>query len=445
MNKVQNPTYDQAALPSDFNRLPVSQRQSAAERKYDLAVTMYATTDFSLRQVAEACGVTAAGLSGHIGRYHRPLLYARYGLDVNDHATSTIKVKQPKGQSLITHIKYKEAIEACVDIAYIEYNISQIAQLFNLNPTALAAQLRVHYPDIIPHRESLRQRLGFANNAYRGPRRTSVEQYELALKMYRETNQTIAEVAKHCDVSKGGLIQFMRFYHKDILSDKADLRSAAKEAGTARAGELSGNGRQYGPNARTVEQYAHALELYRTTPMTLVQIIDATGVPAAGFRSYLSQWRKADKMRHRGYQCDSDSDPDLNSTRRYLKSTASKYAKAIESLSENPRPVAEVAAQFGFNPDIFREYLKTHCPDLAAQQGMTRLSDGRLVKKSSYEKYSAAIRDYATSAENLKDIALRHGLVYNSLLGFISRNCPEEREQHRRLVESATSNPQTNE
>lgn len=445
MNKVMNLTYDQAALPSDFSRLPVSWRASAAERKYAAAVAMYATTDLSLRQVAEACNVTPAGLSGHIAKYHRPLLYVRYGLDVNDPATTTLKVKQPKGQSWTTHIKYKEAIEACGDIAYIEYNVSQIARLFNLNPTALTAQLRVHYPDIIPNRESLRQRLAIADNTHRGVRATSTEQYAKAMKMYQETNLTIAEVSERCNVSKSGLTQFLRFYHKEILAHKADRRYSAKISGTSRAGELSGNGSLYGPKSKTVEKYAAALELYRSTSMTIAEIVDETGVPEAGFRNYLTQWCKADKMRHRGYECDPTSDPDLSRTRRYLKSTASKYAPAIENLRENPRPIAEVAAQFGFNPDIFREYLKTHEPDLAAKQGMMRGSDGRLVKTASREKYSAAIQEYATSAENLKDIARRHGLVYNSLLGYVLRNCRQEREQHRRLVEAASASLKTKE
>lgn len=413
-----------SALSLDLNRLPAKERSSVAERKYADAIALYAASDLSLRQVAEACGVTARGLSAYIGRHHRPLLFARYGLDAGNPLVDSIKVKPPKGQSLKTHLKYKEAIEACGDMAYIEYNVSQVARLFNLDGTALASQLRVYYPDVIPNRERLRQRLGIADNIHRGPRPASLDAYDAALSLYRDTDMTLPEVAERCEVSAGGLCQFMRFYHKDILAHKASRRSSAPgKSAPARAGRLSGNGRLYGPKSETVKFYAEALEMYRTTSKTVKEIAAETGVPFEGFKWYLRQWRTIEK------ECRAP---------RFLKSTSAKYGEAIESLRSNPRPVTEVAAEFGLNADVFREYLKNHEPALASQQGMTRLPNGRLVKTSSFEKYRDAVLDYATSAESLKSIAERRGLVYISLMGYINRNCPEERELHQRLVDKTS-------
>lgn len=420
MTEPQKNAYQPTVKPVDFNRLPVSLRAAGADRKYAEAVKMYATTDLSICRVAQLCGVTPGGLSAHIGRYHRPLLYARYGLDANNSEAQPLKVKPPKGQSLKTHLKYKDAIEACGDIAYIEYNVSQIARLFGLNPTALTSQLRVHFPEIIPGRECLRQQLGIADNTHRGARKASVEVYEEAMAMYRDTDMTIPEVAKLCDVSKGGLVQYLRFYHKDILDAKAARRkSATKTDGLV--GELSGNGRLYGPNAETVKLYAAALELYRTTSMSISEIAAETGVSSSGFRAYLKYW----------------SD-DLPANSRRTKATAAKYADAIASLKASPRPVAEVAAEFKLNPDVFREYLKAHEPELAASQGMTRLAAGKMVRSSSRAKYQAAISEYAATAEPLKTIALRHGINYNSLLGYVLRNCPQERESHKKMVALAS-------
>ena len=79
-----------------------------------------------------------------------------------------MKVKSPRGQSHTTHLKYREAIAACGDIAYVEFNIAEIARLFGVDPTGLSSQLRVHYPDVIPAREALRQRLGIADRLHRG-------------------------------------------------------------------------------------------------------------------------------------------------------------------------------------------------------------------------------------------------------------------------------------
>lgn len=420
MDEVHKKTHKEPLRSVGFRQLPTQERVSAAEDKYAEAVALYAATELSLCRVAEQCGVTASGLSAHIARHHRALLLARYGFDACSPEAHTIKVKPPKGQSVKTHLKYKEAIEACGDVAYIELNISQIARLFNLSGPALASQLRVHYPDIIPFRERLRLRLGLADNTHRGARATSKEIYEEALKMYRDTDMTIPQVAAKCNVSKGGFSQFMRFYHKDIIDSKSARRkSARKESGCRTAGQLSGNGNLYGPKAETIALYAAALELYRSTSMTIRDIAARTDVPMEGFKSYLNQWHR-------------------DATRgRYRKSTSEKYAPAIESMRENPRSVAEVAAEFGLNPEVFREYLKVHEPALAAGQGVTRLADGRTVKRASYEKYKEAVHEFATTAEPLKSIAERHGFVYNSLLGYVLRNCPAERESHRKLVEES--------
>lgn len=407
--------------------------------KYQEAVDLYATTDLSIREVAEKCGVTASGLSSHIGRHHRPLLYARYGISPTSPEAQVIKVKPTRGQSRRTHLKYKDAIEACGDVAYIEFNVSQIARIFNLDGTALASQLRFHYPDIIPNRERIRQRLGIADNTHRGARPISEETYAEALRMYRDTDLSIPAVAEACGVSKGGFSQFMRFYHKDVISHKAHRRSAAtKDKTLKQAGVLSGNGRLYGPQLETIELYGKALELYRTTDMSYGEIAEAIGVSPDGIRFYIDRWHPGERLRRRGYEWDGVSVPDVKETRRYKRSSSRKYEKAIESLRGNPRNVAEVAKEFGLHPETFREYLKTHEPQLAEMRGMTRKADGGIMKRASYERYEEAIREYAGSTEPLKKIAERHGLVYNSISSFVKRNCPEERESHRRMVERAS-------
>jgi len=47
--------------------LPAEKRASAAMAKYAEAVEMYATTNLSVREIADRCSVTSStGLSGHI-------------------------------------------------------------------------------------------------------------------------------------------------------------------------------------------------------------------------------------------------------------------------------------------------------------------------------------------------------------------------------------------
>lgn len=418
---------------SGFRYLPDSERVVSALQKYAEAVKLFASSDLTIREVAQRCNVTPQGLSAHISKHHRPILFARYGLDPQNPAGLALKVKPRRGQSLKTHLKYKEAIEACGDIAYIEFNISQIARIFDLDGPALAAQLRVHYPDIIPNREIMRQKLGIADNIHRGARLASEEEYRQAVEMYRDTDLTIPEVAEKCNVSLSGLSQFMRFYHHQLITEKA-LRRAAAQCAPARRqpGALSGNGRTYGPSAETVALYAEALEMYRNSDKTIEEICKEADVPFEGFRSYIYRWHRGGNLR-RGF----DGQTGSAGARRILRSAQAKYGEAIASLRANPRPTSKVAAEYGFNADVFREYLKTHAPDLASAQGMVKLSGGHLVKRSSYEKYRPAIEEYAASPESLRSIAQRHGIVYNSLMTFVARNCPAEKESHDKAVREA--------
>lgn len=345
--------------------LPTAKRKEAAEIKYAAAVRLYGSSALSLREVAEQSGVSAFGLSAHIGKYHRNLLYARYGLDAENETSRMIKVKSPKGQSGATVEKYKEAIDACGDMAYLEFNISQIARMFGLDGSALAAQLRVHHEGVIEKRESLRRSLGLADNIRRGARRCSEETYSEALLLYRDTEMTMREVAERCRVSKSGFCQFMRFYHKDIIDHKASRRRAsANESGNKKNGRMSGNGQPYGPKPETVLQYAPALKLYLSSSLPVKEIAAKTGVPVAGLHSYLRQWCPGEILRRRGFEWDGKSEVDLQASPHCLKSTAEKYAGAIASLKSDPRPVAAVAREFGHNPEVFRQYLKKHKPGL---------------------------------------------------------------------------------
>lgn len=406
-----------AVFPAECCHLPLPLRRAAALRKYSEAVRLYASSpDLTLRAVAGMCGVTATGLSCHIRQHHRGLLLQRYGLDPRDGHIGAIAVKPRSGQSLKARRKYRAAIEACGDIAYIELNVTQVARMFSLSGPALAAQLRVHYPDVIPAREQLRQRLGLADNVHRGARKMSDEVYASALEMYRDTDLTIPAVAALCKVPAGGLTQYLRFYHKDVIAQKRKRRSEAR-FGERLPGTLSGNGAVYGPKASTAAQYAPAVELIAATALPVDKIAVITGVPSGGLKGYLRQWGKGVSGARRG--------------------AASKYAPALASLRENPRPVSKVAAEFGLNADVFRQYLRKHEPDLCAWLGMMRGEDGRKLSRPSAERYAAAVAEYASSSDTLRAIANRHHLTYTTLAGYIARNCPAAKESHRQAVSGA--------
>lgn len=384
---------------------------------------MYSATCAPLVEIAVKCGVSPGGLCNHIGRYHRELLMKRYGIASLD---CSVPLKRGRGQSLHVRKKYRSAIRACSDMAFIELNISQIARIFGHDGTSLATQLRFHYPEVIPERERLRRELGLSDNIHRGVRPWCEEAYSVAVALYRDTDMTVREAAESCGVSPGGLGHHLQFYNKDVVCRKASRRgSCAGKTGRGRAGTLSGNGRKYGPTADSVERYAGALELYRTTAMPLREIASATGVPYAGLRSYLRLWHSGERRPRAGESA-----------------AAAKYAPAIKSLEERPRPISAVASEHGLNADVFRGYLRRHRPDLAESQGMSRGAGGRLTSRASAEKYAEAIGEYSSSGEPLKSIASRHGLTYSSLSAYVRRNCRTETERHKRNLRATDSQPQ---
>lgn len=145
------------------------------------------------------------------------MLLARYNIICSREEACHIKLGQLRGQLPATRAKYREAIEACDSMDYIEFNVSQIAREFGLDGTNLGRQLRTHYPGVIERREKVRERLGISDNLPRGTRRFCNEQYAGAVELLRSDHYiTVQEAAERCSVSYSGLEQHLLFYHKDL-------------------------------------------------------------------------------------------------------------------------------------------------------------------------------------------------------------------------------------
>lgn len=400
---------------------------------YGAALELYRTTDLSVKAICMQTGVSPGGFRSYIRRYHRELLLARHGIELSPEEATKVRLRKKSGQTTATHAKYKEAIRACDDAAYIEFNVSQIARLFHLTPSALSNQLRNHFPEILERREKERWRLGVNDNLHRGAKPWCKEQYAAAVEHLRTTDDTIKETADLYHLSHSGLREHLLYCYKDLIRERADKRQHAKTNRTR--GELTGRGGKREPQPQSVEKYREAVRLYQTTAMTQKEICEQTGVTTTGLRQYLRIWDK--ELMSERHNVDGRNEQDRSSEpKRYLKSTAAKYAGAIERLKASGLPTAKVAKEFGLNPETFRKYLHEHEPEFATALGMTRLANGKAVSAGCVEKYSEAVRLYETSTETLKSIALRLGLQYKSVSGFIRRNRPDAIEAHNRLLDA---------
>lgn len=415
-------------------------KRHALHCKYEKAVAIYADTDMPMKDIAKECGVTVGGLGSYLRRYWRELVLRRHQIHADGKKAEDIKIMEAGKQSIHAHAKYKDAVAACDSLEYIDLNVSQVARKFGTDGTALANFMRIHYPETLVWREKVRRRLGINDNIWHGARPECTKQYAEAVEMYRDTEMTMMEVAAACNVSPSGFSQHLRFYHKEILEQKKQIRETAKAKRQQVLGELTGNGRVYRPSPATEQRYAQALELYRNTTLTMKEIVRRTGVPAEGFRFYLHKWHKDLVIERLGISSNVSGHTDLRKARKRMKTVAAKYEEAIKSLRMTPRPVAEVAAEFGLHPEVFRDYLHKHEPELARQQGMMKTANGKIVSRRSEEKYAEAVRLYGTTTETLKSIAARLGLTYNSVGGYIRRNYPEVMALHQNLLKTQSAN-----
>ena len=113
-----------------------------SETKYREAVELYGSTGLSCREICRICGLTPSGLSGHIGKYHRHLMLARYDIACDSEQALHIKMGGLRGQRPATRAKYRKAIEACERMEHLEKILSEFAGRFGVDGSGLARQLR---------------------------------------------------------------------------------------------------------------------------------------------------------------------------------------------------------------------------------------------------------------------------------------------------------------
>lgn len=402
------------------------------EEKYREAIELYRTTRLSCAEICRTCKVTVSGFQRYLSLYHRDLLLARYNITCSKAEARHIKLGPLRGQLPAIRAKYKDAIEACESLDYIEYNVSQIAREFGLNGTNLGRQLRTHYPGVIEWREKVRERLGLGDNLPRGTRRYCKEQYAKAVKLLRsDCYITVQEAADSCGVSYTGLEQHLLFYHKDLVKQRIKIRE--KAVGRKRKGDITGRGTLHAPSPETKEKYAEAVRLYSTTTMSALKIAKMTGISRKRFYTYLHNWHMDLICKRKNIPYEEGMTIDWSKVRKYNPATKEKYTEAIRRLKESELPTAQVATEFGLHPECFRQYLKEHEPELHARLGMVRTDDGKVMSRHSMEKYGEAVRLYGTTTEGIKSLARRFGVNDCALRDFIKRHFPELIEQHKKL------------
>ena len=329
------------------------------------------------------------------------------------------------GQRPGTSAKYRDAILACSDISHIGMTISGIAREFGLSPAGLNNQLRRHFPNVIPEREALRRRLGIHDGIFRGVTRVSENQYAGAVHLLEISDLTIQEAADRFGVSYTGLREHILYYHKRIAEARHLTRVAAASR-PLRYGEKNGSNQPHLPRKETVERYAAALDLLRTTSLPITEICYRCGVRSGAFRSYLYNWHREDLQRRQGgiYTPGMQKDT-FPACRRYSPSAAERYAPAIAMLRSGSSMHDAAFAAGISSTERLRWYVREHDPELADRvkaAGMVELPFGTSCKRESWELFKEAVGEYLDKDEPVSVIAARHGLNAKSLRTFLRKH-----------------------
>ena len=129
--------------------------------QYREAIELYGSTSLSVRAICAVAGVSYAGFRSYLVQDRRDLLLSRHGVAAFRLRMPRIRACGDVGARLRLRAPSTAMRLQPATIKYVEYNVSQIAHLFGLNPTGLSNQLRAHCPELLERRELGGGGLGF--------------------------------------------------------------------------------------------------------------------------------------------------------------------------------------------------------------------------------------------------------------------------------------------
>ena len=339
------------------------------------------------------------------------------------------------GQRSETRERYAEAIQACGSIGYLEMTIADIAHMFGHTDQCLRNQLKRHYPEMMKLREQLRERLGMNKRPIRGVSASTEAKFAPAIELLRTTDMTIHEVATRCGLSTTALQSHVLFNHRDLAQQRMSKRLNAIDKKTT--GGMSGTGRPNAPREATAALYAEALEMYRTTELTVPEIALKCGVIAHSFQTYLQRWWRSDmavreKLRRERLE-EQRKEREQVGTRSRTVLAIQKYTPALKLIEEGAT-YEEAAKTLGVDIDNLNRWVRSNHPDVHRREHQNQvvvLPNGRECAKTSWAMFGEAVEAYLNTDESINQIAKRFNLRPTSFGNFLRRKFPDAAERRR--------------
>lgn len=301
-------------------------------------------------------------------------------------------------------LKYKDAVRM---YATTDMPVRQIAKECNVPEGGLLAHLRrwhrplmlARYGVSLEGRKPEEVKLG----SKRGQRHSTREKYRKAVEACGSMDYirlSVSGIAREFGLNESGLGNQLRMYHPEVLEWRERVKARIGVADNCRRGVKK----------ETVEQYAPAVEMYRTSDKTIPEVARVCNVSASGLTEHLRfyhRWllvkkeaerEQAKKRRKKGLMSGNGR------IRGPLPETIEKYREALKLYRNTDLDVKEIVRRTGVPLSGFRSYLREWHRDLMLERrGGSCDADEDWIDLNREKRYSKAVANkYAGAIARLK-------------------------------------------
>ncbi len=241
----------------------------------------------------------------------------------------------------------------------------------------------------------------------------------------------VSQVARRFNLDGSALGNFMRVHYPDILvrREQVRVRLGLNEPGW------------HGARPKSMEQYAEATELYRTTDMSVPEVAEACGISEGGFSQHLRFYHKdvlkQKRERRQSAQVEEKKSRGalLGNGRKYAPSadTEQKYAEALALYKDTALTMKEIVNRTGVSAEGFRFYLhKWHKELVLERSGVTGdstekidLRKARCRMKTVAVKYEKAIESLRQHPRPVSRVAVEFGFQPETFRNYLHKYEPE--------------------
>lgn len=345
--------------PEEANSINLNQRRGqlpATHAKYKEAIAACDSMDYiayNVSEIAREFGLSGTNLGRQL-RTHYPEV-----LEFRERARQRLGLDDglPRGTRPWCKEQYAEAVQLLRSDRYI--TVQEAAERCDVSYSGLEQHLIFYHKKLVYNRIKIRkkavrqQRKGeiTGRGTVHEPSPAQEEKYAGAVRLYRTTPMSAAQIAKQTGVSKKGFYAHLQKWHMDLVCQRKGI---PYEEG--RPVDWSKT-RKYNP--ATAAKYAEAIARLKESGLPTAQIAAEFGLHPECFRQYL---KEHEPELHAGLGMVKTDKGNVMS-----RHSMGKYAEALQLYATTTESIKSLARRFGFNDCAFGQFIRRHFPELHEQ------------------------------------------------------------------------------